>query len=98
MKTFGLIGGVFAGAMMLAAVPAGAQMNHDAMKGDAKAHDMTGHDMKAGHGAMISEADKTKMAGCNAMSHADAAKDARCAELMKMHPDMMHHMPAKKTM
>lgn len=61
-----------------AAVPAVAQdamASHDQMK--------TGKKMSA--------ADMKKMKACNAMSHGAMMKDAKCAKMMKAHPDMMKH-------
>ncbi|WP_374943950.1 hypothetical protein [Sphingomonas sp.] len=39
----------------------------------------------------MSAADMKKMQACNAMSHGAMTKDAKCAELVKAHPDMRKH-------
>ena len=64
---------------LAAAAPAVAQ---DAMMKDG---------MKSGSMMKMSAADTKKMKSCNAMSHDRMIKNAGCARMMKMHPDMMKH-------
>ena len=66
-----------------AAVPAFAQ---DAMA----SHDQMKSGMQSGSMKM-SASSMRKMKSCNAMSHDDMMKNAGCAKMMKMHPDMMKH-------
>ena len=47
--------------------------------------------MKSGSMMKMSAADTEKMKACNAMSHDKMMKNAGCAKMMKMHPDMMKH-------
>ncbi|WP_419825168.1 hypothetical protein [Sphingomonas sp.] len=68
-----------------AAAPAFAQ---DAMA----SHDqMSAHDHMASGGMKMSAADTRKMKSCNAMSHDTMMKNAGCAKIMKVHPEMMKH-------
>lgn len=72
-----------------AAAPAVAQdamMNHSTPSGS-----MMNHSTPAGSMMRMSAADQRRMRACNAMPHARMMKNARCARMMKMHPDMMHH-------
>ncbi len=47
--------------------------------------------MKSGSMMKMSAADTKKMKACNAMSYDKMMKNAGCAKMMKMHPDMMKH-------
>lgn len=47
--------------------------------------------MKSGSMMKMSASDTKKMKACNAMSHDKMMKNAGCAKMMKMHPDMMKH-------
>jgi hypothetical protein len=62
-------------AVTLAGAPALAQMNSDSMSSGSKME--------------MSRADMKKMKACQRMSHSAMMKNARCAKMMKMHPDMM---------
>lgn len=88
MRTFALI--AFSALALSAAVPAFAQdamASHDQMA----AHDsMKSDSMKSGSMKM-SAGSMRKMKTCNAMSHDAMMKNAGCAKMMKMHPDMMKH-------
>jgi hypothetical protein len=45
--------------------------------------------MSSGSKMEMSRADMKKMKACQRMSHSAMMKNARCAKMMKMHPDMM---------
>jgi len=62
-------------AMTLTGAPALAQMSHDSMSSDSKME--------------MSKADMKKMKSCQRMSHSAMMKNARCAKMMEMHPDVM---------
>ena len=52
---------------------------------------MMNHSTPAGSMMRMSAADQRRMRACNAMPHARMMRNARCAKMMKMHPDMMRH-------
>ena len=63
-------------AVTLASVPALAQMSQDSMSSGSKME--------------MSKADMKKMKSCQRMSHSAMMKNARCAKMMEMNPDMMN--------
>ena len=66
------------GAFVAMATAAAAQMSTDKMSGDHMARSMR-----------MSKMQMKTMHSCKAMSHDMMMKSAKCAKMMKMHPEMM---------
>ena len=74
--------------LAVAALSLGAAAPAVAQDAVASPDQMVPHDQMSPGSMKMSAADKRKMKSCNATSHDAAAKDRRCAALMRAHPDI----------